>query len=99
LVFQEAAMAMSLIEMRDNLAETINRVRFGGERIIIKRHGKNVAALVSVEDLAWLEELDEELDKKLAKQVRDRVKRGVETVHDWEDVKHEAATRKTRARK
>jgi prevent-host-death family protein len=69
-------MAMSLIEMRDNLAETINRVRFGGERIIIKRHGKNVAALVSVEDLAWMEKLEDELDDRLVLQRRKELKSG-----------------------
>ncbi len=33
-----------------------------GERIVLHRRGKNIAALVLVEDLALLEELEERLD-------------------------------------
>jgi len=33
-----------------------------GERIVLERHGKAVAALVSVEDLALLESLEDRLD-------------------------------------
>ena len=43
-------------EAKAHLSEYLNRVRYGGERIVIERHGKPVAALVSTEDLARLEE-------------------------------------------
>ena len=43
-------------EAKTRLSEYINRVRYGGERIVIERHGKPVAALVSTGDLARLEE-------------------------------------------
>lgn len=43
-------------EAKTHLSEYLNRVRYGGERIVIERHGKPVAALVSTEDLARLEE-------------------------------------------
>ena len=42
-------------EAKTHLSEYVNRVRYGGERIVIERHGKPVAALVSTEDLARLE--------------------------------------------
>jgi len=42
-------------EAKTHLSEYINRVRYGGERVVIERHGKPVAALVSVEDLERLE--------------------------------------------
>ena len=41
--------------VRDTLGDTLNRVAYRGERIILERHGKAVAALVSVEDLSLLE--------------------------------------------
>jgi prevent-host-death family protein len=41
----------------DGLSDTLNRVSYGKERIIIRRHGKEIAVLVPMEDLAFLEEL------------------------------------------
>ena len=32
-------------EAKTHLSEYLNRVRYGGERIVIERHGKPVAAL------------------------------------------------------
>lgn len=40
---------------RDELAELINRVAYGHERIILTRHSKPVACLVPPEDLQHLE--------------------------------------------
>ena len=40
----------------------ILRVAYKGERIVLERHGKDVAALVSVEDLELLEELEDRTD-------------------------------------
>ena len=48
--------------VRDNLGDTLNRVAYRGERILLERHGKAVAALVSVEDLSRLEELEDLAD-------------------------------------
>ena len=47
---------------RDGLSDTLNRVSYGKERIVIKRHGKELAALVPMEDLMLLEELEDRLD-------------------------------------
>ncbi len=41
----------------DGLSDTLNQVSYGKERIVIRRHGKEIAALVPMEDLAFLEEL------------------------------------------
>lgn len=48
--------------VRDSFSETLNRVAYKGERIVLERHGKAVAALVSVDDLALLESLEDRLD-------------------------------------
>ena len=58
---------MKVADIRNNLADAINRVAYAGERIILERRGKGVAALVSVEDLALLEELEDQADIKAAK--------------------------------
>jgi prevent-host-death family protein len=46
-------------DAREQLAELVNRAAFQNERIVLTHHGKDVAVLVSVEDLARLEALDE----------------------------------------
>jgi prevent-host-death family protein len=46
---------MTCRQLRTDLADTLNRVAYAGERFVIERHGKPVAAIVSVEDLAEIE--------------------------------------------
>ncbi len=57
-------------DIRDNLADALNRVADSGERIVLARRGTGVAALVSMEDLRLLETLEEEADLKAAKKAR-----------------------------
>jgi prevent-host-death family protein len=47
-------------QARDELADLINRVSYGHERIILTRHSKPVACIVPPEDLARLEESEQE---------------------------------------
>jgi prevent-host-death family protein len=48
-------------QARDELAELINRVAYGHERIILTRHSKPVACLVPPEDLQQLEQGSQEI--------------------------------------
>ena len=45
-------------QARAELADLINRVVYGGERVVVTRHGKPLVALVSAADLQRLAELD-----------------------------------------
>ncbi|MFB0516984.1 MAG: type II toxin-antitoxin system prevent-host-death family antitoxin [Candidatus Neomarinimicrobiota bacterium] len=49
-------------ELREGLADALNRVAYRGERILLQRRGKDVAALVPKEDLALLEALEDHSD-------------------------------------
>jgi len=42
-------------EARAELSDLVNRVAYGGERIVLERHGRHVAALVPMTDFAHLE--------------------------------------------
>jgi prevent-host-death family protein len=42
-------------QARAELAELINRVVYGGERVVVTRHGKPLVALVSAPELERLE--------------------------------------------
>jgi prevent-host-death family protein len=41
-------------DARREFGELLNRVGFGGERVMVTRHGKPVAGIVSVEDMKRL---------------------------------------------
>lgn len=45
-------------QIKAQLSEFIGRVAYGRERVLVLRHGKPVAAMVSVEDLRRLEIID-----------------------------------------
>ena len=49
-------------QVREDFADTLNRVAYGGERVILCRRGKDVAALVSVQDLELLRQIEDRLD-------------------------------------
>ncbi|GHE78367.1 type II toxin-antitoxin system Phd/YefM family antitoxin [Streptomyces thermocarboxydus] len=51
------AYEIPVTQARAELADLINRVVYGGERVVVTRHGKPLVALVSAEDLRRLEEV------------------------------------------
>ncbi|MBT2387600.1 type II toxin-antitoxin system Phd/YefM family antitoxin [Streptomyces sp. ISL-11] len=50
------AYEIPVTQARAELADLINRVVYGGERVVVTRHGKPLVALVSAADLQRLEE-------------------------------------------
>lgn len=54
-------------EARMDFADIVNKVAFGGERVTLQRHGKDVAAIVPVEDLRLIEALEERMDLQAAR--------------------------------
>lgn len=52
-------------EARDEFADVINRVAYGGERVVIRRREKELAAVIPMEDLRLLERLIEQEEDRL----------------------------------
>ena len=52
---------ISVSELKDALSEVLNRAAYGNERIIVASRGKPKAAVVSIYDLALLEDLEDAL--------------------------------------
>ena len=61
---------MSVADFRNQLAEPINRVIYQGERVVLERRGKDVAAVVSMDDLRRLEAMEDASDVKAASKAR-----------------------------
>jgi prevent-host-death family protein len=58
-------MRLNVVELRQSLAEILNRAEYQGERIVIHRRGKDAAAIISIEDLTLLERLIEDAEDRL----------------------------------
>ena len=78
---------MSVLEARQNLAETINRVRYQHERIVLERHGKGVAVLIPLDDLALIEQLEDRQDVAEAEKALAEAKAKKETPIPWAKAK------------
>ncbi len=72
-------------EARDRFAEVVNQVAFGGERVVLQRHGKDVVAIVPVRDLQLLEAVEDQLDLEAAR----RALREKKPAIAWKDLKRE----------
>lgn len=49
-------------ELRDKLSEIVGRCAYGGDRFVVKRHGKPVAAIVPLEDMYVAQYVEDQLD-------------------------------------
>lgn len=63
---------VSISQMKDTLSEILNRVAYGRERIVVASRGKPKAAVISVEDLELLEELEDALAAREAVEEHER---------------------------
>ncbi|MYS95094.1 MULTISPECIES: type II toxin-antitoxin system Phd/YefM family antitoxin [Streptomyces] len=71
------AYEIPVTQARAELADLINRVVYGGERVVVTRHGKPLVALVSADDLRRLDETQE-----LVEPAEEQVISAVSTVRD-----------------
>jgi antitoxin Phd len=67
-------------DVRKHLSDVLNRVNYQGQRIVLCRRNKELGALVSMDDLRLLQEIEDAEDAKAARRVLKRVKSGRERV-------------------
>jgi len=75
---------ISAKQARDDFSATLDKVRVEHERIVVQRNGRDVAALVSIDDLELLERLEDEADIRAAHEALKDSER-----FSWEQVKAE----------
>ncbi|MGD0929490.1 MAG: type II toxin-antitoxin system Phd/YefM family antitoxin [Candidatus Korobacteraceae bacterium] len=68
---------------RSQFADIISRAEYAGERTVVHRRKKPVAAIVPIEDLELIERYEDELDLRLIRKARK------EKTIPWEKVKKE----------
>ena len=55
---------MSASLAREKFSDVVNRLEYRGERVIVRRHNRDVAAVVPIEDLALLRRIEDRMDIK-----------------------------------
>ncbi len=75
-------------EAREEFSEIINRVAYAHERVVIRRRGKELAAMIPIEDLRLLERLIEEEEDRIDAEEAERILNDpTEERVPWEEVK------------
>ena len=73
---------LTATKARQNFSDILNRAAYRGERVVVHRGKKPVAAVVPIEDLEWLEKIEDEIDLKAAR----KALRDPRTI-PWETIK------------
>jgi len=77
--------AVTTRELRDKLSEIVGRCAYGGDRFVVKRHGKPVAAIVPIEDLYVAQYVEDQLDS--AEYLRALEAGELEKTRPWSEIK------------
>lgn len=67
----DVSQGVNVRELRANLAEVLGRVGYGNERIMVFKHERAVAALISIPDLRKLVHFEHTLRSDYARKLRD----------------------------
>jgi prevent-host-death family protein len=59
--------AVTTAAARKNFSDLINRVAYGKDRVVLTRRNKALAAVVPIEDIALIEEIEDREDLKAAR--------------------------------
>lgn len=78
---------VSTVDARKQISEIINRAAFGKERMILTRRGKELVAVVPIEDVKLLEALEDKMDLEEAREALSKSKK--KGTVSWEKMKKE----------
>jgi prevent-host-death family protein len=76
---------ISAADARKKFANIINRVAYGKESFVLTRRGEALAAIVSMEDLKLLQEIEEQMDIEDAWEARSEPGESI----SWEKLREE----------
>jgi prevent-host-death family protein len=77
---------ISTIDAKEEFSELINRVSHGKERIVLTRRGKEIAAIVPLEDLLFLQKSQSKNDLDEAVEALQEARtQGAESLEDVKD--------------
>ena len=77
---------VNTVEARKNLAELVNKVAYGEDSIILTRRGKQVAALISMEEFELLHRLEDLIDIQEAKKALATPEKSISHEEFWKEL-------------
>ncbi len=78
---------LSTAAARDQFSDVINRAAYGKERVILTRRGKEFVAVVPIEDIELLREVEDYYEAKAAAEALEDLR--IHGTIPWEQVKAE----------
>jgi prevent-host-death family protein len=85
-------MSITAAKARENFAEIINQVAYGKERMVLTRRGRELVAVIPIEDLKTLLALEDQIDLDEGKARLADIKEGREQTVPWDDVQKTLST-------
>jgi antitoxin Phd len=77
---------ISTADARKDFADIINQVSYGSEQIVLTRRGKEVAAIVSVEELRLLQKIEDYIDIEDAQKTLSEVGDNIPAKEVWQQL-------------
>ncbi len=74
---------------REHFAELLDRAAEHKERVVLTRRGRPIAAVIPIEDLRWLEAIENLLDAEEFRRAKEEFERSGEPAIPWERIKGE----------
>jgi prevent-host-death family protein len=79
--------SLSCAEAQAHFDDLLKRAAKHKERVVLTRRGKPVAALVPIEDLSFLEAIEDQLDAEEFQRAKEEFERSGKPSIPWEKVK------------
>jgi prevent-host-death family protein len=65
-----STLTISTLDLRGRIGDVINRVIYRGERVILEKRGKPVAAIIGMDELRRLEQLEDARDAEIIRMAK-----------------------------
>ena len=80
------ATTISTADARKNFADIVNKVAYGKKSIVLTRRGKKIAALVSIEELELLQQIEDYIDIQDAKKALEEPGDNLSAQRVWKEL-------------
>ncbi len=77
---------ISTADARKNFAEIVNKVAYGKESIVLTRRGQKIAALVTMDELELLKDIEDHLDIEDAKKALADPGKNISSLEVWKQL-------------
>ena len=77
---------ISTADARKHFADIVNKVAYGKEPIVLTRRGQKIAALVSIEELELLQQIEDHIDIEDAKKALEEAGANISAEETWKQL-------------